>query len=82
MTDDYYLSLKSNEGPVIKAIGKNTRRTNEDEPLKMRCCGFRYQWLLGSSPGSSWVKRKRRFTQVKAQGFQSDDARRIHTGTL
>lgn len=80
MTDDYYLSLKSNEGPVINAIGKNTERTNEDEPLKMRCCGFHYRWLLGFSPGSSWVKRK--FTQVKAQGFQSDDARRTHTGTL
>lgn len=74
--------LKSNEWPVINAIMKNTKRTHGDEPLKMKCCGFHSRRLLGFSPGSSGVGRKKRLTQVKAQGFQSDDARRTHIGAL
>lgn len=42
-------TLKSNEWPVINAIVKNTKRTNDDEPLKMTWCGFHLSvapWFL------------------------------------
>lgn len=51
-------TLKSHEWPVINAIVKKTKRTNDDEPLKMKSCGFHYQWLLGFSPGTlGWEGR-------------------------
>lgn len=69
-------TLKSNERLVINAITRNTKRTNDDEPLKVKCQGFYYRWLLGFSPKNSWVGRRKTLTWVKARGFR----KRWHKG--
>lgn len=42
MTMDEHITatLKSNEWPVINAIMRNTKRSNDDEPLKVKCWEF------------------------------------------
>lgn len=51
-------TLKSNEWPVIDANLKNTRRTNDDEPLKMKC------FLLSMAP---------RFLTWKLLGWKEEE---------